>query len=81
MIKIRKIIFCLQEFGIDIVRSLITRMNLWEDSGTHLERLLKISMINFMCRLQDESCLNNATDKFEKINSDYFLNPNEIQNK
>lgn len=56
-------------------------MNLWDDSGSHSERLLKISMIDFLCRLQDENCLSNATKKYESINSDYFLNPTQVQNR
>lgn len=52
-------------------------MNLWSDSGSHTERLLKSNLIEFLCRLQDPNCLENVDAQFNLIPSEYFLSPAE----
>lgn len=48
---------------------------MWSDEGNHTLRLLKINMIEFLCRLQDSGCLKNATKYFQSVPEDYFNNP------
>lgn len=71
----------LKEFGTAIVRSLMKRMDIWQDTGSHEERLLKANIIEFLCRMQDEECLINASEAFETIDPEYFNNPNQIENR
>ncbi len=48
---------------------------MWSDDGTHPEKLLKSTIVNFLCKLQDDDCLKRATTEFNKIPSGYFTNP------
>lgn len=62
-------------------RILFGKMDIWDtNSGEHSEKLLKINAIDFVCRLQEEKCLTNMSAIFDKINPDYFYNPNEVVN-
>jgi hypothetical protein len=56
-------------------------MDVWDtNSNDHSENLLKINALDFVCRLQEEKCLTNMSAIFDKINPDYFYNPNEVVN-
>ncbi len=48
------------------------RINITSDSGSHTERLLKTVLIEFLCRLQQSSCLKYATERFNAIPELYF---------
>ena len=54
--------------------------SLWNDMGTHTERLLKTTIIDLECRLQDLECLTRASAEFEKIPSQYFQDPDNVAN-
>ena len=42
---------------------------------------IKISVIDFLCRFQQEFCLKKSTELFETIPLNYFLSPNNQTNK
>ena len=69
-----------KDFGEYIIRAITVRdnLNLWDDKGTHTQRLLKRSLIDFLCRIQNAECLRTSTKYYEQISSDYFLNPNQV---
>jgi len=70
-----------KDFSTYIIRNLVEKINIWDDTGSHQQRLLKTSVIDFLCRMQDARCLTNATRVFERINQDYFTNPNGVNNE
>ena len=64
-----------KNFGIRTTRSLANEENLedlWDSNGTHINQMLKINAIEFLCRFQDELCLNKATELFKSIPSEFF---------
>lgn len=66
-----------QSYGISLAKSLSEKIDIWNDEGEHTVRLLKINMIEFLCRLQDGGCLKNATKNFQSVPIDYFNNPSD----
>lgn len=46
-----------------------------------MDKLFKNSIIDFMCRMQDELCLREATQVFERLDPFYFDDVNNILNK
>ncbi|XP_076074224.1 glutamyl aminopeptidase-like [Mytilus galloprovincialis] len=36
----------------------------WQDTGNHLQKLMRSNIIELACRLSDQHCLRNATEKF-----------------
>ena len=52
-----------KDFGEYIIRAITVRdnLNLWDDKGTHTQRLLKRSLIDFLCRIQNAECLRTST--------------------
>ena len=73
----------LQIFGESIVESLQFDYDLYQESTAtkpHLQYLLESSAVEFLCRLQEEFCLNKATELFSKIPQEYFDSPNTINN-
>jgi hypothetical protein len=53
------------------------RIDLTTDTGSHLERLLKVDVIDFQCRLQDTACLKYANERFSSIPDEYFTSQNQ----
>jgi hypothetical protein len=53
----------------------------WTETNIHTDQLLKISVIDFLCRFQQEFCLKKSTGLFETIPLSYFLSPNNQTNK
>jgi hypothetical protein len=53
----------------------------WTETNIHTDQLLKISVIDFLCRFQQEFCLKKSTELFETIPLNYFLSPNNQTNK
>jgi hypothetical protein len=47
----------------------------------HLTSLLEATAVEFLCRLQEENCLNKISDLYHKIPQEYFANPNDVQSK
>lgn len=56
-------------------------MNLWGEDGEHTEKLLKATLIDFLCKLHDAECLEKVTEYYKEIPSDYFDNPNDFRNE
>lgn len=54
-------------------------IDLWENSADHQKSLLKLNMIDFVCRMQSEVCLNKASSLFQRIPSDYFSSTGELE--
>ncbi|NXP02497.1 AMPE aminopeptidase, partial [Thinocorus orbignyianus] len=48
-----------------LVKPIVGKLN-WNDSGGHLERLLRTTVLDFACSMGDEESLNNASQLFEK---------------
>ncbi|XP_013411098.1 glutamyl aminopeptidase [Lingula anatina] len=49
----------------------------WENSGSHLDRYLRNTVINLACGHGDADCLGNATEKFRGwLDTDEYLDPN-----
>ena len=46
----------------------------------HLTYLLEANAVEFLCRLQEENCLNKATELYSKISIDYLGSPNDHSN-
>ena len=53
------------------------KINVTSDSGTHTERLLKTIVIQFLCGLQESSCLRYTTKRFNDIPELYFTSNTE----
>lgn len=63
-----------------MVKEVLNRLNvndLWDDKGDHQTILLKLSLIEFVCRFQSEECLNKASLLFNSIPKEYFTSPND----
>lgn len=58
-----------------MIRTVANRLGLdiWDDLGNDLLRLLKADLTEFQCRMQEEVCLNKATELFETIPEEYFI--------
>ena len=56
-------------------------LDIWDDLGTHTDKLLKSSLVNFLCRLQNSDCLTKSSELFAKIDQTYFSNPNQVEIK
>jgi hypothetical protein len=72
-----------KRFAISIGRVLENEknsINFWNNTGSHTEILLKINAIEFMCRFQEEDCLNKASELFRTIPEEFFTNPNNQTN-
>ncbi|XP_009978824.1 PREDICTED: glutamyl aminopeptidase [Tauraco erythrolophus] len=54
-----------QEYFRYLVKPIVDQLS-WNDSGSHLERLLRTSVLNFACLMDDTECLNNASQLFEE---------------
>jgi hypothetical protein len=67
-------------FAISLTKEITNKLNLWVDSGTYTERLLRVSLLDFVCRMQDDSCLLNATKLYETIPNGYFTSPTNPNN-
>ncbi|CAF0707260.1 unnamed protein product [Brachionus calyciflorus] len=55
-------------------------IDIWENTGGHLLKLLKADLVDFQCRMQIESCLNKATEWFEQIPEGFFFFPDSFEN-
>lgn len=64
-----------------MVYSLENKINIWNEDGAHQVKMLKATLFEFLCRMQDEQCLKNATERFNNLDSNYFNNPNTVNNK
>ena len=76
MTKFKAKIF-FKSFTIKIVRQYQDRNDIWDNTGTHAQILLKTALVEFLCRLQDEECLLKATELFQKIPHEYFSSPDD----
>ncbi|NXL31926.1 AMPE aminopeptidase, partial [Glaucidium brasilianum] len=54
-----------QEYFRYKVKPIVDQLN-WNDSGGHLERLLRASVLDFACSMNDTESLNNASQLFEQ---------------
>ena len=70
-----------KDFGTALARSLADRLDIWNITGSHVEKLFKNNIIDFLCRLQDESCLRKSTELFLGLDPLYFTDVNNIFNK
>ncbi|NWH17545.1 AMPE aminopeptidase, partial [Grus americana] len=54
-----------QEYFRSLVKPIVDQLH-WDDSGSHLERLLRASVLDFACSMDDTESLNNASQLFEQ---------------
>ncbi|XP_027749159.1 glutamyl aminopeptidase isoform X1 [Empidonax traillii] len=54
-----------QHYFRSLVKPTVDELN-WNDSGSHLERLLRASVLDFACSMGDIDSLNNASELFNK---------------
>ncbi|NXU50999.1 AMPE aminopeptidase, partial [Turnix velox] len=54
-----------QEYFRNLVKPIVDQLH-WDDSGSHLERLLRASVLDFACSMDDTNALNNASQLFER---------------
>jgi len=56
------------------------KINVYDDKGTFIERVLKMAIIDFDCRMENIECLNTMTTLFNSIPKSYFTDPNTQTN-
>lgn len=56
------------------------KINVYDDKGTHPERLLKMAVVDFDCRMENMECLNTMSALFNSIPKSYFRDPNTQPN-
>ncbi|NXW96301.1 AMPE aminopeptidase, partial [Larus smithsonianus] len=54
-----------QEYFLKLVKPIVDQLH-WNDSGGHLERLLRATVLDFACSMDDTESLNNASQLFER---------------
>uniref|UniRef100_A0A8C9FAU0 Aminopeptidase n=1 Tax=Pavo cristatus TaxID=9049 RepID=A0A8C9FAU0_PAVCR len=54
-----------QEYFRYLVKPIVNKLS-WSDSGSHLDRLLRASVLDFACSMNDAESLNNASERFEQ---------------
>ncbi|NXX16101.1 AMPE aminopeptidase, partial [Podargus strigoides] len=54
-----------QEYFLYLVKPIVDQLQ-WNDLGGHLERLLRASVLDFACSMDDPQSLNNASQLFEQ---------------
>nr|XP_005019903.3 glutamyl aminopeptidase [Anas platyrhynchos] len=54
-----------QEYFRHLVKPIVNKVG-WNDSGDHLERLLRASVLDFACSMNDPESLSNASQQFEQ---------------
>ncbi|XP_039920765.1 glutamyl aminopeptidase isoform X2 [Hirundo rustica] len=54
-----------QKYFRDLVKPIVDRLH-WEDSGDHLQRLLRASVLDFACSMGDPESLSNASQLFDR---------------
>ncbi|KFP11432.1 Glutamyl aminopeptidase, partial [Egretta garzetta] len=54
-----------QKYFRQLVKPIVDQLH-WNDSGSHLERLLRASVLDFSCSMDDKESLNNASQLFEQ---------------
>jgi hypothetical protein len=70
----------IKPFAISIAKNLEESYDLWSNNGTHVEQLLKSTIVDFLCMLQDEKCLKKTNAEFLRIPGSYFANPTKTVN-
>ncbi|NXC51288.1 AMPE aminopeptidase, partial [Penelope pileata] len=53
-----------QEYFRYLVKPIVNKLS-WSDSGSHLDRLLRASVLDFACSMNDAESLSNASQRFE----------------
>nr|XP_022316112.1 glutamyl aminopeptidase-like [Crassostrea virginica] len=65
-----------RNFILEKVRPVLAQIG-WDDTGDHLQKLMRVNLISLACGMGDQDCLNNATDRFRKwINKNESVTPN-----
>ncbi|NXA67281.1 AMPE aminopeptidase, partial [Mohoua ochrocephala] len=54
-----------QTYFRDLVKPIVDQLR-WEDTGDHLQRLLRASVLDFACKMNDTESLNNASQLFSR---------------
>uniref|UniRef100_A0A8B9TX94 Aminopeptidase n=1 Tax=Anas zonorhyncha TaxID=75864 RepID=A0A8B9TX94_9AVES len=54
-----------QDYFRHLVKPIVNKVG-WNDSGDHLERLLRASVLDFACSMNDPESLSNASQQFEQ---------------
>lgn len=70
----------LASFGTIIANSLTNKYDIFSNTGSQTEILLKSTILEFICRMQFEPALLNATNVFNNISNEYFDAPNNVTN-
>jgi hypothetical protein len=58
-----------------LINKLKEKIDISNDQGTDSERLLKANIVEFLCRLQESSCLKYSSVRFNSIPVQHFQDP------
>ena len=61
-----------------MIGKLREKIDISNDQGTDTERLLKANLIEFLCRLQESSCLKYSRERFNSIPTQHFTYPENL---
>ena len=70
----------IKDYSIQLLSYLKDKINVYDDKGTPTERLLKMAIVDFDCRMENIECLNTMTTLFNSIPKSYFADPNTQSN-
>lgn len=71
-----------QGYTLQLVKNALTQLgyDVWADSTSHNEELLKMQLAELQCRLLDAGCLTKTTQLFKSIPPTYFIDPTNVPN-
>lgn len=65
----------IRDYNLFLTAKLRKNSNITSDTGSHSQRLLRIQIIEFLCRLHEASCLKYTDERFSSIPPEYFREP------
>ncbi len=86
ILELEILFYFIQNFGISIINAIqkIANLNFYQDSTTtttnHLNILTESNAVEFLCRLNEQNCLQKLNQSFANIPANYFLDPNSNNN-
>ena len=70
-------------FGDTFGQTLAFELDIYQESSAtkpHLQSLLEGTILDYLCRLQDYTCLTKVSELYSKIPPEYWINPNTNTN-
>lgn len=69
------------DFVLETSKPTLNLLNSWNETGSNQnDKLLRRTLVDLHCRMQEYSCLREASRQFESIPEDYFEKPSQIEN-